>query len=122
MRDLESMELRIHGMRQAVHLGWSDEERSQPQTVELELLCEVNPAPEVILDDTNGVVNYEGIVSAVRSLCSEVSWKLLEKMAFDVAQQILHLSPRIAAVEAQVTKFVFPQTSGVSVKTRVSRT
>jgi len=98
-------------------VGVPDAERAQPQrlllTVELELDSSAAAKSDAIAD----TIDYFAVTQRLLSFGEGREWKLIEKLAADIADAILaEFKPQSVAVE--VKKFVIPQARHVSVSVR----
>jgi len=101
-------------------VGVPDAERAQPQrlllTVELEADFSAAAASDAIAD----TVDYFAVSQRLLKLGEGREWKLIEKLAADVADLILaEFKP--PAVTVEVKKFVIPQARFVAVSLTRSR-
>jgi 7,8-dihydroneopterin aldolase/epimerase/oxygenase len=113
---------RIESLRQPVRLGWFDEERSFPQVVTIDLTLEIDSEGAQRSDDVADTVDYTEIVSRVQRLCDERTWKLLERMTFEIVQNILEHFSRIRYAHISVRKHIIPAAQGVVVEYAAART
>ena len=100
-------------------VGVPDEERAKPQRllVSVELSSEFSRAAAT--DDLRETIDYYAVSRRLLSFGEGREWKLIEKLAVDIAAMLLaEYGPSAAAVE--VKKFILPEASYVSV--RLSRT
>jgi 7,8-dihydroneopterin aldolase/epimerase/oxygenase len=95
-------------------VGVPDAERAQPQrlllTVELE--CDFSAAAKS--DSIADTFDYFAVTQQLLKFGDGKSWKLIEKLAADIADAILtEFKPKNVSVE--VKKFIIPETRHVSV-------
>ncbi|MBX7136672.1 MAG: dihydroneopterin aldolase [Oligoflexia bacterium] len=107
--------IEVKGLRQSTRLGWSVEERSAPQEIGIDLEVAVAVGEGVSQDQTETTVDYRLIVAAIKRLCAEQEWKMLEKMCMDVAWEVKSLAPQVQAVKVQISKNVFSEVERLSV-------
>lgn len=96
------------------HVGVPDEERAQPQRllVSVELAHDFSTA--ALADDLAATIDYHVVVQRLLRFGEGRSWKLIEKLAADVAEMILaEFKPK--AVCVQIKKFIIPQARYVAV-------
>ena len=102
-------------LRQPAKLGWTSEERAVPQSVEIDLAVALAVAEGVSQDQTDATLDYRLIVNAIKRLCAEQEWKMLEKMCLDVAWEIKSLSTQVHSVQVSISKSVFSEVERLSV-------
>ena len=75
--------------RYFVRLGVSSEERARPQNVfvDMQLFCDVSFGSKS--DNINDTLNYSLVNKAVAALIEEKEYKLIERMAEEIAQLLL---------------------------------
>ena len=110
--------LKIQSFKQRARLGVSNEERSYPQLVTLEISLELDMGPCCQSDNIGDTCDYLAVVHVVNALLAEYSWKLVEKMTFDIAGQILDRFAAVQCAEVTVTKHVTDNTHGFSTTVR----
>ena len=101
-------------------IGVPDAERAQPQRllVTVELAHDFSSA--ATRDDLWSTIDYHAVAKRLLHFGEGRSWKLIEKLATDVAEMILtEFKPRTVSVE--VKKFVIPEARYVSVSMTKSR-
>lgn len=113
--------LSVKGLKQRACVGWTQQERSYPQLVGLDLNVTLDIAPCVASDDLKDTVDYMALVQVVESLLNENSWKLVEKMAHDIAGTILSRFQRTRDIEVTVTKSVVGNSAGFSTTVKLTR-
>lgn len=96
-------------------VGVPDEERARPQglmlTVELE--CDFSAAART--DSIHDTIDYFAVSQRLLKLGEGREWKLIEKLAADIADILLtEFNPQSVSVE--VKKFIIRETKYVSVK------
>jgi dihydroneopterin aldolase len=96
-------------------VGVTEEERAEPQVLLLTIEMEVDFAAAAKTDDLAQTIDYFAVSERIRQWGENKSWKLIERVARDVAELVLaDFRPVQAAVE--VKKFVLPETAYVSAK------
>ena len=116
--DADRIELR--GLRLVGRVGVLDLERSQDQPLEVDVRLAVDLALAGASDDLADTVDYGAVCAQVAATVAEGHVALLERLTSRVADAVLALDPRIAAVEVTVRKLRPPvphdlATSGVRV-------
>ena len=93
----------ISRLKVPTHVGVTDEERSQPQTViiNLELILDLKPAARS--DDLADTVDYDRVTTEVAELVRSSETKLLENLAEMIASHVCTLT-RVERVSVEVIK------------------
>lgn len=99
-------------------VGVPDEERRELQRLLLTVEMQSDFSPAIKTDSIAATVDYFAVSQALLKFGEGKEWRLIEKLAADVAEMIL-AKFRPASVTVQVKKFVVPQAQFVAV--RVSR-
>lgn len=95
-------------------VGLTDEERAKPQRLLLTVNMELDITTAAISDRIEKTINYYAVVQRLLTYGDRRSWRLLERLASDMADLIL-FEFRPQAVTVEVKKFVIPQARYVSV-------
>ena len=104
-----------------LHVGVTDEERAQPQRLLLTVDLEFDFSSAALSDRLSRTIDYFAVAQRLLKYGEGRSWKLIEKLASEVADDILaQFQPQEVAVE--VKKFAVPQARYISVSlARTSR-
>lgn len=105
----------IQDLEVSYRVGVSDAERERPQRLQLtiQMLCDLGVAGAS--DDLQDTIDYHAVVERFRGFGDGREWKLIERLASDVADTVLdEFSPQSVCVE--VKKFILPQVRYVSVE------
>ena len=97
------------------HVGVPEAERAQPQRLLLtvEIDCDFSSAAKS--DSIADTINYFSVTQRLLKFGDGREWKLIEKLAADIAETVLtEFKPH--AVSVQVKKFIIPQAKYISVK------
>ena len=95
-------------------IGISEEERAAPQRLLITVDLSYDFASAALSDRLEKTINYQALVDKLLKFGHERSWKLLERLATQVADAIMaEFQPQ--AVTVEVKKFPFPQARYVSV-------
>jgi len=95
-------------------VGVSDQERAQPQRLLLTIDMTFDFATAAISDRITKTIDYFAVAQMLLKYGEGRNWKLIEKLAVNVADEILaEFKPEEVTVE--VKKFPLPQASHVSV-------
>lgn len=106
--------IRIVDLEAHFRVGVSDSERAQPQRLLLTIEMEADLAAAAASDRLDQTIDYERVTREVLQFGEGRSWKLIEKLAADLAEMVLAVF-RPVAVSVEVRKFVIPQAGHVSV-------
>jgi FolB domain-containing protein len=98
----------------SMHVGVPDEERAKPQRLLLTINMEYDFSAAATTDDLTKTIDYFAVAQRLLKFGEGRSWKLIEKLATDIANLVLaEFQP--AAVTVEVKKFPIPQSKHVSV-------
>ncbi len=96
-------------------VGVPDAERLQPQRLLLTLSLESDFTAAAAGDDLSAAIDYSAVCRRLRDLGRTRSWKLIERLAVDLAQLLLEeFGPNRVTVE--VRKFILTETRYVSAR------
>src|SRR5262245_51930441 len=96
-------------------IGVPDEERAKPQRLLLTIEMAHDFSNAVATDDVRQTINYDAVARRLRALGEGRSWKLLEKLAADIAAIVLgEFGAQSVTVTAK--KFIFPDARWVGVQ------
>ena len=98
-------------------VGVPDEERAVPQRLLLNLRLERDFVQAAATDDLTHTVDYFAVCQRLLRFGDGRAWKLIEKLASDIADELTH-NYSVDAVEVEVQKFIIPETRYVSVFVR----
>lgn len=96
-------------------VGVPDAERAQPQRLLLTVEMEHDFTPAATSDDLRDTVDYFAVSQRLLRFGEGREWKLIEKLAADIAAMVLREFPA-RAVTVEVRKFVIPQAAHVAVR------
>ena len=103
------------------HVGVPDEERVQPQRLLITIDMTFDFSSAAVTDRVTKTIDYAEVTQKVIKFGEGRSWKLIEKVATDVADLVLNdFQPE--AVTVLVKKFPLPQVGYVSVSVTQTRT
>lgn len=95
-------------------VGVTDEERAKPQRLLVTVDMSLDFTSASVSDRIERTINYQVVVEDLLKFGQGRSWKLLEKMAANIANRVLdEYKPQ--AVMVEVKKFSIPQARFVSV-------
>jgi FolB domain-containing protein len=96
------------------HVGVPDAERATAQRLLLTVEMEFDFCTAARSNDIADTIDYFAVSQRLLKFGEGRSWKLIEKLATDIADAILG-EFKAAAVNVEVKKFIIPQTRHVSV-------
>ena len=95
-------------------VGVPDSERAQPQRLLLTVALETDFSAAAKTDSISDTIDYFAVTQRLLKFGEGREWKLIEKLAADIADLILaEFKPQSVSVE--VKKFIIPQARHVSV-------
>jgi dihydroneopterin aldolase len=95
-------------------VGVTDLERATPQRLQLTVEMEFDFAAAARSNDIADTIDYYAVSQRLLKFGDGRSWRLIEKLATDIANTIL-IEFKPAAVAVEVKKFVVPEARYVSV-------
>jgi FolB domain-containing protein len=101
-------------------VGVPEVERATPQRLVLCLDLEVDFTRATASDDLETTIDYYAVTRRLLAYGSGRSWRLIEKLAADIAQLML-TEFQAAAATVEVRKFVIPEARYVAVRVRRTR-
>lgn len=105
----------------SMSVGVPAEERAKPQRLLLTINMEYDFSAAAAADDITGTIDYFAVAQRLLKFGEGRSWRLIEKLATDIADLVLaEFKP--AAVTVEVKKFPIPQAKHVSVSLTKART
>ena len=84
--------------------GVSDQERAEPQSIEVDLAVRLDLAPAGVADDLAQTVDYGDLFETCRLVVEEDSFRLLEGIAERIATDVLAGYARVEALTVTVRK------------------
>ena len=95
-------------------VGVTDEERAKPQRLLISIDMSIDFAVAAVSDRIEKTINYQEVANDVLQYGDGRNWKLIEKLATNLAEFILaRYKPQGVSVE--IKKFIIPQAKHVSV-------
>lgn len=96
-------------------VGVPDAERARPQRLLITIEMQLDFSAAATDDDLRRTIDYYAVSGCVMALGEGREWKLIEKLAADIASLVLkEFQPRGVTVE--VKKFILPEARHVSVR------
>ena len=105
----------IEGLEVFFRVGVPDAERSTPQRLLICLSIEHDFAAASATDDLTKTIDYYAVSQAILGFGEGQSWKLIEKLAADLATLVLSRFS-VGRVTVEVKKFIIPEAKFVSVR------
>jgi len=96
-------------------VGVSDEERSSPQRLLVTVELSHDQHRAASSDDLADTINYFAVAQRLLRLGEGRDWRLIEKLASDIAELVL-ADFRADAVSVEVRKFIIPEARHVAVR------
>ena len=96
------------------HVGVPEAERAQPQRLLLTVVMESDFSAAARTDAIADTVDYFAVTQRLLKFGEGRSWKLIEKLAADIADVIIS-EFKVPHVLVEVKKFIIPQAKYVSV-------
>lgn len=110
MSNIKITDLEVH-----YRVGVPDAERAKPQRLLLSLDMEFSFSSAAASDDIAATIDYYTVAQRLLKFGEGRSWKLIEKLAVDIADVVLR-EFRPQSLTMEVTKFPIPQARSVSVR------
>ena len=98
----------LSSMRFECLLGATEEERTFPQLVEIDLVLEADLSAAAVSDALADTVDYGPLVALTEQIVEGGSYNLLEGLAGALATGVLQRSARVEAVTVRVRKLAVP--------------
>lgn len=96
------------------HVGVPDEERAQPQRLLITVEMEHDFSEAAKADDLKKTIDYFAVAQRLLKFGEGRSWKLIEKLAVDVADLMVG-EFKAKSVGVDVKKFIIPEAGWVAV-------
>jgi dihydroneopterin aldolase len=106
--------IHIHDLEVSYHVGVPDAERATPQRLLLDIQLHLDFRPAAATDDLTKTINYFKVTQRLLKFGENREWKLIEKLAEDIAKAIL-TEFRPAHIRVEVKKFIIPEARHISV-------
>jgi FolB domain-containing protein len=101
-------------------VGVPEEERAKPQRLLVTVDMAYDVGPAAATDDIHQTLDYYKVCQRLETFGEKRTWKLLEKLASDIASMVLQeFHPPSVTVE--IKKFIIPQARYVSVRVTRAR-
>lgn len=109
--------IQIKGLAVMVNIGTSEEERSEPQRLLLDVNFVALSQPKEFQDDLSTTIDYHAVSTYLETECQERPWHLVETLAGKLTERLLTAFP-LRSVEITVRKFILPNAEYVAVTVR----
>ena len=103
----------LSSMRYECRIGATEEERSFPQLLEIDLVIEADLSAATTSDDLSDTIDYSPLVTLTEHATESRSYTLLEGLAGVLASAVLEAAPRATAVTVKVRKLAVPMDASV---------
>jgi FolB domain-containing protein len=111
----------IRGLRLETRVGVTEEERSRPQGVIVDLTLSTNLAPAGLSDDLDDTIDYAALISSVAEVVEQGETNLLETIAHRIALKVEEIK-EATGVTVEVSKEIVPVEEKVDqVSVRIER-
>jgi 7,8-dihydroneopterin aldolase/epimerase/oxygenase len=110
----------IEDLEVRYHVGVPDSERAEPQRLLLCLEMDHDFQAAAAMDDLGQTIDYYAVTQRLLRFGDERSWRLIEKLAVDLADLVLK-EFNVAAVRVTVKKFILPETRFVAARVERAR-
>jgi len=108
-------QIRIVDLEVHFRVGVTEGERAKPQRLLLTIDLETDLTAASATDQLDQTIDYERVARRVLVFGEGRSWRLLEKLAGDLAEMLLaDFQPRAVCIE--IKKFVIPEARYVAVR------
>jgi 7,8-dihydroneopterin aldolase/epimerase/oxygenase len=106
--------IHIHDLEVFYRVGVPDAERAAPQRLLLDIQLHLDFRAAAATDDLTKTINYFAVTQRLLKFGENREWKLIEKLAEDIANIIL-TEFRPAHIRVEIKKFIIPETKHISV-------
>lgn len=109
--------IQIKGLAVMASIGTSEEERSTPQKLLLDVNFMALSQPKDLNEDLSTTIDYHAVSVYLEIECQKRPWFLIETLADKLTERLLTAFP-LLWVELTVRKFVLPNAEYVAVTVR----
>ncbi|HYE32352.1 MAG TPA: dihydroneopterin aldolase [Methylomirabilota bacterium] len=110
----------LHDLAVSFHVGVPDAERARSQRLLLTVELQADLSRAAATDDLKHTVDYFELVQAIKSFGAGREWRLIEKLAADIAEMILDRYS-VTRVSVEVRKFIVSDCRFIAVRISRSR-
>ena len=97
-------------------IGVHDFEKEKEQRIKFNIEIDINPLLKAAENDLNSIVNYESVISKIKSITQKKHYNLLETLAEDIFSN-LFLSKNIIKIKLRIEKpEIIKNTSSVGIE------
>jgi len=97
-------------------IGIHDFEKEKEQKIKFNIEIDINPLLRAAENDLNSIVNYESVISKIKSITQKKHYNLLETLAEDIFSN-LFLSENIIKIKLKIEKpEIIKNTSSVGIE------
>lgn len=97
----------VSGLRVETRVGWTAEERADPQFLLVDLDVETDLAPSSASDDLGDTLDYASLVAEVAEYVGSREARLLERLAGEIAD-LVSAKKGVKRVTVEIAKEVVP--------------
>ena len=106
--------IHIHDLEVFYRVGVPDAERAAPQRLLLDIQLHLDFRTAAATDDLTKTINYFAVTQRLLKFGENREWKLIEKLAEDIAAEIL-TNFRPTRIRVEIKKFIIPEARHISV-------
>jgi len=111
----------LHRLRVPCHIGVPDEERAQPQILEISVSFKADTVPAAAAaDDLHLTTNYFDVSERIKDIAQARPRRLIETLAEDIAATLMQ-DFTLPSVEVEIRKFILPDAEAVSLSIKRKR-
>jgi dihydroneopterin aldolase/2-amino-4-hydroxy-6-hydroxymethyldihydropteridine diphosphokinase len=111
----------IRGLHLRARVGVTDEERSSPQGVVVDVALSTNLAPAGASDDLADTVDYASLITSIAAVVEQGEARLLETLAHRIVEKVEEIK-EATGVTVEVSKEIVPVEEKVDrVSVRIER-
>lgn len=111
----------IHRLRVPCHIGVPDEERAQPQILEISVSFKADTVPAAAAaDDLHLTTNYFDVSERIKDIARAKPRRLIETLAEDLATTLMQ-DFTLPSIEVEIRKFILPDAEAVSLSIKRKR-
>ncbi len=97
--------IKLKNLKVLTSVGVTEQERKTKQEIALNIDMQVDVLPAAQSDDLRDTVDYEHLIRLVSNRLQERSYKLMERLAADIAAELLK-QPRVKSLTVSARKFL----------------
>jgi len=95
----------LHSLRLPVRIGWGEAERATPQTIRFDVeITLAEPPLATETDQLPQTIDYQGVAEVIRQVATREPFRLLERLAQVVRDELHQVLPVDASLVLRVVK------------------